>query len=67
MFSNCSMYTNLAMEIKPQEAVACKGVQPSLSPRLISAPCSTKNSTISKSSSMQACNNKNVININSPF
>jgi hypothetical protein len=35
--------------------VAWRGVQPSWSPRLMSAPCSTKNSTISKLSSMQAC------------
>lgn len=48
-------YTNLAIDMNPQDAVACKGVHPSLSPRLISAPCSTKNSTISKSSSIQAC------------
>ena len=38
----------------PQEAVACKGVQPSLSPLLTSAPLSTRNSTISRLSSMQA-------------
>lgn len=66
IFSNYLINTNLAIDIKPQDAVACKGVQPSLSPRLISAPCSTKNSTISKSSSMQAYN-KNVINIKTPF
>lgn len=40
--------------IYPQEAVAWRGVQPSLSARLTSAPCSTRNSTISKLSSMQA-------------
>ena len=42
----------------PQEAVACKGVQPSLSPLLTSAPLSTRNSTISRLSSMQAWKNK---------
>lgn len=54
-FYNCvKTLTHLAIDMNPQDAVACKGVHPSLSPRLISAPCSTKNSTISKSSSMQA-------------
>lgn len=42
------------MLINPQDAVACNGVHPSLSPLLTSAPCSTKNSTISKLSSIQA-------------
>lgn len=39
---------------KPQEAVACSGVHPSLSPRFTSAPWLTKNSTMSRLSSMQA-------------
>ena len=42
---------------KPQDAVACSGVQPSLSPRLTSAPRSTRNSTMSKLSSMHAWDN----------
>ena len=39
---------------KPHEAVACRGVQPSLSPRFTSAWCSTRNSTISRLSSIHA-------------
>lgn len=54
MWIEC-IFTNFAIDINPQDAVACKGVQPSLSPRFISAPCSTRNSTMSKSSSMHAC------------
>lgn len=38
----------------PQDAVACNGVHPSLSCLFTSAPCCTKNSTISKLSSMHA-------------
>ncbi len=49
--------TYLAILRKPQDAVACKGVQPSLSPRFTSASCSIKNSTISRLSSIQAWNN----------
>lgn len=41
--------------MKPQEAAACRGVQPSLSPLLTSLPLSTRNCTISAFSSMQAC------------
>lgn len=41
--------------MKPQDAVACRGVQPSLSPRFTSAPCWTRNSTMSRLSSMHAC------------
>lgn len=48
--------TNLAIDINPQDAVACNGVHPSLSPQLISAPFSTKNSTISRSSLIHAYN-----------
>lgn len=46
--------THLAIWMKPQEAAACRGVQPSLSPRLMSLPFSTRNWTISAFSSMQA-------------
>ena len=46
--------TYLAISVKPQEAVACKGVQPSLSQTSTSAECLTKNSTISKLSSIHA-------------
>lgn len=46
----------LAMLRNPQDEVACSGVQPSLSPRLTSAPCVTRNSTMSKLSSMHAWN-----------
>lgn len=42
------------MLIKPHDAVACNGVHPSLSPLSMSAPCLTKNSTMSRLSSMQA-------------
>jgi len=52
---NC---THFAMLMNPHEAVACKGVHPSLSPLLTSAPFATKNSTISRLSSMHACNTK---------
>lgn len=38
----------------PHEEVACSGVQPSLSFLFTSAPCVTRNSTISRLSSMQA-------------
>lgn len=47
--------THLTIWMKPQEAAACSGVQPSLSPRLMSLPLSTRNCTISAFSSMQAC------------
>lgn len=47
--------THLAIWMKPQEAAACRGVQPSLSPLLTSLPLSTRNCTISAFSSMQAC------------
>lgn len=47
--------THLAIWMKPQEAAACSGVQPSLSPLLTSLPLSTRNCTISAFSSMQAC------------
>lgn len=56
MQGSCRNSTHFAMLMKPHEAVACKGVQPSLSPLLTSAPFSTKNSTISRLSSMHACN-----------
>ena len=46
--------TYLAISVKPQEAVACKGVQPSLSQTSTSAECWTINSTISKLSSIHA-------------
>lgn len=49
--------THLAIWMKPQEAAACRGVQPSLSPLLTSLPLSTRNCTISAFSSMQACQN----------
>lgn len=42
----------------PQDAVACNGVQPSLSCLFTSAFRLTKNSTISKLSSMQAYTKK---------
>lgn len=45
------MYGNITY---PQDAVACNGVHPSLSCLFTSAPCCTKNSTISKLSSMHA-------------
>ena len=44
----------LAILRNPHEAVACNGVHPSLSPRLTSAFLSTRYSTISRLSSMQA-------------
>lgn len=47
--------THLVIWMKPQEAAACRGVQPSLSPLLTSLPLSTRNCTISAFSSMQAC------------
>lgn len=46
--------THLAIWMKPQEDAACRGVQPSLSPLLMSLPLSTRNCTISAFSSMQA-------------
>ena len=46
--------TNRAISTKPQEDVACSAVQPSLSQALTSAPCSTRNFTTLKLSSMQA-------------
>lgn len=52
--------THLAIWMKPQEAAACRGVQPSLSPLLTSLPFSTRNCTISAFSSMQACQRTNV-------
>lgn len=48
------LITNFAMLTNPQEVVACNGVHPSLSPLFTSAPCSTKNSTMSRLSSIQA-------------
>ena len=45
----------LAISVKPQEAVAWRGVHPSLSHTSTSASSSTRNSTMSKLSSMQAC------------
>ncbi len=50
--------THLAISRKPQEAVACSAVQPSLSQASISAPRSTRNVTMSRLSSMQAYNDK---------
>lgn len=47
--------THLVIWMKPQEAAACRGVQPSLSPLLMSLPFSTRNWTISAFSSIQAC------------
>lgn len=46
---------HLAISVNPQEAVAWRGVQPSLSQTSTSAPFSTKNSTIDWLSSIQAC------------
>ena len=46
---------HLVIWMKPQEAAACRGVQPSLSPLFTSLPLSTRNCTISAFSSMQAC------------
>ena len=42
------------MSTNPQEDVACSAVHPSLSQALMSAPCSTRNFTIVKLSSMHA-------------
>lgn len=50
--------TYSAMDKEPQLAVACSGVQPSMSHWLISALLSTRNSTISRLLSMHACNKK---------
>ena len=44
----------LAILRNPHEAVACNGVHPSLSPRFTSAFLSTRYSTISRLSSIQA-------------
>ena len=53
---NCAVsVAHFAILRNPQEAVACSGVHPSLSPRFTSAPCFTRNSTMSKLSSMHAC------------
>ena len=49
--------TYLAISRKPQEAVAWSAVQPSLSQASISAPCCTRNVTMSRLSSMHACRN----------
>lgn len=51
-------HTDLVIWMKPQEAAAWRGVQPSLSPRFTSLPLSTRNCTISAFSSMQAWRNK---------
>ena len=50
-------FTYLAISRKPQEAVAWSAVQPSLSQASISAPCCTRNVTMSRLSSMHACRN----------
>lgn len=53
--------THSAMLRWPQEAAAWRGVQPSLSCRSTSAPLSTRNLTMSKFSSMQACGEKRAV------
>lgn len=50
--SACLRHHYLAMSMYPQLAVACKGVQPSLSATFISAPFFTRNSTIEMLSSI---------------
>lgn len=54
----CRRHTHSAMLRQPQEAAACRGVQPSLSCWLTLAPFSTRNFTMSRFSSMQACKEK---------